>query len=329
MSGLILDEFPLSALPDDADALALLRSKGSFVVACTQSISALDEVLGYTRRCSLLTNFNSVLYFSSRDDQTDAHASLTLGFHDRAPAPPQATDEGDIQILERMLHTSPTPVCPPGALARLASHHAFAKLANGTITKTPVWIAPTFHDFEVPPSKVEPDDLARAAASLRDSELDDQSQESKFALFMIHMHRRKHKLKLTPDIVAATWLLCRPRTQHNRILAKLTGVIQGIEGLPPCWLIGFHRWLRRNRSLAPSVLGVSVRGGALWCELDPAFTNWGDGKSMIPEAINRFVYPSLWRPLLPRHLKYLMVHRPDLRSKLQVLPQVEKGDGAF
>jgi hypothetical protein len=38
--------------------------------------------------------------------------------------------------------------------------------------------------------------------------------------------------------------------------------------------------------------------------------------------MNLFIYPSLWRPLLPRHLAQLTVERPDLRPELQSLPQV-------
>jgi hypothetical protein len=71
-------------------------------------------------------------------------------------------------------------------------------------------------------------------------------------------------------------------------------------------------------------LCVSVNDGVLWVKLDAVWGHWGAGPIVIPEAINCFVYPSLWRPLLPRHQRQLKVERPDLRAELQSLPQVEK-----
>jgi hypothetical protein len=92
---------------------------------------------------------------------------------------------------------------------------------------------------------------------------------------------------------------------------------------------GLKQWLRKNGKLASAVVGVSVRTGVLWPELDPAFKLWGDGPLAVPEAINLFIYPSLWRPLLPRHLTQLKVNRPDLRSELRCLPQLEEENEAF
>ena len=78
LCGLILDELPLSVMPDDVAALALLRSKGGFVVACAQGVNGLDEALGTRQRAALLANFNSILYFGSRESSDrrsrDAHA---------------------------------------------------------------------------------------------------------------------------------------------------------------------------------------------------------------------------------------------------------------
>jgi len=88
------------------------------------------------------------------------------------------------------------------------------------------------------------------------------------------------------------------------------GRIQGLEELPPCWLAGLAQWLRKNPSLAAVIVRVSVRSGVLWPQLDEPSRYWGDGPLAVPEAINLFVYPSLWRPLLQRHLAQLMVERP-------------------
>ncbi len=329
LCGAILDELPLSVMPEDIEALALLRSKGGFVLACAQGISSLDEVLGYRRRAALLANFNSVFYFGSREDQTDEHALLTLGFRDQLPGQHEAKDAGHVQLLEDAQPSQRSLVCPPGSLARLAQHHAYAKLANGTVTKNPVWLEPRFHEFtpvQVPP---EEDDLAIAASSLRLADADQAKFNADAPLFLVHMHRRGHSLKLTPNVVAAAWQLCRPRIRQSRVVARLSVQIRGVESLPPCWLAGLKHWLRKNRSLTPAVVGVSVRAGVLWPELDTAWRSWGDGPLSVPESINLFVYPSMWRPLLPRHLVQLRVDRPDLQAELQSLPQVEEGNESF
>lgn len=158
LCGLILDELPLSVMPEDVDGLALLRSKGGFVVACSQGLNGLDEVLGYRRRAALLANFNSLLYFSSRENQTDEHALLTLGSRDPAPNPADAAEAGAVLTLPE--DPSQRFICPPGTLARLPQHHAYAKLANGTITKNPVWLEAKFHEFAPPPTPRDEDDLS-------------------------------------------------------------------------------------------------------------------------------------------------------------------------
>src|SRR5581483_1538175 len=122
LCGLILDELPLSVTPEDVTSLALLRSAGGFVAACAQGISGLDDVLGQRQRRALLANFNSFFYFSSREDQTDEHAMLTLGTHDIKDERPQINEFGDLQILNRPNAAPLQWICPPGALARLAQH---------------------------------------------------------------------------------------------------------------------------------------------------------------------------------------------------------------
>jgi hypothetical protein len=322
LCGLILDELQLSIMPDDLTALALLRSKGGFAVACAPGINSLTEVLGPRQRAALLANFNSIVYFSSREDQTDVHAMLTLGIHDNPAGPAAVKDFGDLQILEGMQSGQVRLVCPPGSLARLPQHHVYAKLANGTVTKAPVWLAPRFHEFIPSPVPVETDDLAEAVNSLKSQDEDAATLHADVPLLLIHMHRRRHALRLTPNVVAAAWQLCKPRVCRNRLLTRITVRITGLEDLPSCWLLGLTHWLRKNRSLAQAIVRVKVQSGVLWPELDGAWKVWGDGPLTVPEAINLFVYPSLWRPLLPRHLAQLTVERPDLRPELQCLPQV-------
>lgn len=327
LCGLVLDELPLSVIPEDTEGLALLRSKGGFVVACSQGLNGLDEALGHRRRAALMANFNSILYFSSRENQTDEHALLTLGSHD---LPPRITEGQEPRNLLTVPEIQPVPrfVCPPGTLARLPQHHAYAKLANGTVTKQPVWLAPTFHDAI--PARIEEksDDLAEAANSLRAFDEEAARFNPNVSLFLLHMHRQGHRLKLTPAVVMAAWQLCQPRRRNFRALALLSRQIHGVDLLPPCWLAGLRQWLRKNNKLAPAILSVAIKSGVLWPELDPAFKAWGNGPLAIPEEINLFIYPSLWRPLLPRHLKHLKVNRPDLRPELE-RPQVTTQGSPF
>ena len=322
LCGLILDELPMSVMPDDVAALALLRSKGGFVVACAQGLNGLDEVLGRRQRAALLANFNSIVYFSGREDQTDEHAMLTLGTHVKSKGLGASKDIGNLQILDGMQFRQVRWVCPPGSLARLPQHHVYAKLANGAVTIAPVWLEPRFHEFVPSPVTVETDDLADAVSWLKSQDEDLATLHADVPLLLIHMHRRRHGLRLTPNVVAAAWQLCKPRVRRNRLLARMSGRFEGLEGLPSCWLVGLTHWLPKNRSLAQGIVRVSVRSGVLWPELDGAWKVWGDGPLTVPESLNLFVYPSLWRPLLPRHLAQLIVERPDLRPEIQSLPQV-------
>jgi hypothetical protein len=324
LCGLILDELPLSVMPEDVAALALLRSKGGFVVACAQGINGLDEALGARQRAALLANFNSILYFASREDQTDGHAMLTLGVHDNIEEAAGSKDVGNLKVVEGMEAGQVRLVFPPGSLARLPQHHAYAKLANGTVTKAPVWLEPKFHEFVPSPVRVETDDLAEAVAALKSEDEDAATLNAGVPLLLLNMHRRHHPLHLTPNVVAAAWQLCKPRIPRNRLLARMNERINGLEGLPSCWLLGLTHWARKNAASAQTIIRVSVRSGVLWPDLDRSSHLWGNAALAVPEAINMFIYPALWRPLLPRHLAQLWVERPDLRPELQSLPQVAK-----
>jgi hypothetical protein len=316
LCGLILDELPLSVTSEDVESLAVLRSKGGFVVACAQGLSGLDDVLGPRRRAALLSNFNSVFYFSSRESQTDEHAMLSLGLDD-SPSD-HATSKQEGSLLEPFPSAPPRLVCSPGSLARLPQHHAFVKLASGVVTKLPVWLEPKFHNFPPPKRPNEEDDLAKAADSVRSADQDDDNRAG-VAAFLLHMHRRGHPLKLSPNVVAAAWQLCRPRLELSRVFTQLSPGIAGLETLPPCWLMGLGQWLRKNSSHPSAITQVSVCSGVLWADLDAVSNSCREAPRLVSEAINLFIYPSLWRPLLSRHLRELRLDRPDLRGELESL----------
>jgi hypothetical protein len=81
-----------------------------------------------------------------------------------------------------------------------------------------------------------------------------------------------------------------------------------------------------NHPFAPAVLEIAVKWGVLWPTLDRAFTLWGDAEVGIPESMNLFVYPSLWRTPSIRHRATLAAERPDLADDLKSLPCVVSVD---
>jgi hypothetical protein len=325
LCGLVADELALSVTPEDAQALSVLRAKGGFVVAATQSLTGLDDVLGMRGREALLANFNSTFFFAGRDRAMDEHAFFTLGARERRDRESTAAGEGGIAVSEGCGFITQEAICPPGTLARLQQHQAFVKLADGTCTKLPVWLEPSFFDSEQVTHLQEPDDLSLAVARARERAVAD-GLGTGMSAFLLNMHKRQHTLQATPAIVGAIWPLCLPRVSRNELLARFERRIPGLESLPSCWLAGLHRWLLVNHPFAPAVLEIAVKWGVLWPTLDRAFTLWGDAEVGIPESMNLFVYPSLWRTPSIRHRATLAAERPDLADDLKSLPCVVSVD---
>jgi hypothetical protein len=146
--------------------------------------------------------------------------------------------------------------------------------------------------------------------------------EEGVSFFLIHMHKAGHSLLMTPAVLAAIWPLCLPRASRNELLSRFKARIPGLESLPSCWLVGLHHWFLANSSFAPAVTEITINSGVLWPKLDKSFTLWGIGGVAIPESINLFIYPSLWRSPSRRHLARLMTERPDLAEELQSLGQL-------
>jgi hypothetical protein len=327
LCGLVADELPLSVMPEDVEALSVIRAKGGFVLAACQSISGLDEILGWRGREALLANFNSVFFFSSRESAVDEYALITLGTREQPDRNRNASELGDLQVIGRAENRIQQSVCPPGALARLQQHQAFVKLADGSCTERPVWLQPSFFNLDSPSKLPVRDDLAEVVANIRALEAEDAIQRPGGVTFLAYMHSRSHRLFLTPEIIAAAWQICVPSHSRNQILANVRCLtIRGLEALPSCWLRGLICWLDKCQNLAETIQEVSVESGVLWPTLAAAATLWGDGPTMIPEAINLAIYPSLWRPLQPKHLARLELERPDLRNELRLLPQALKAN---
>jgi hypothetical protein len=320
LCGLIADELPLSAMPEDAQALSVIRARGGFVLAASQSVSALDEVLGWRGREMLLANFNSVFFFCSRENALDQLAALTLGVDESKPSPLPGATYHDLELLEMPRAPFQRPICPPGTLSHLGPHQAFVKLANGTRTRSAVWLKPTFFETKPAVTLTRQDDLAEAVAVVRAQDRGCSAAGVQGSPFLVHMHRNKHRLHLTPDIVAAAWQVCvRSKSRAAALASARHMKVEGLADLPTCWLLGFLGWLKRQG--APQIVeAVSIRSGVLWPILTPASTWWGDAPTVVTESLNLAIYPSLWKPLHRGHRAELILERPDLREELCSIP---------
>ena len=316
LCGLVADELALSVMPADVQALSVIRAKGGIVVAAAQSVNGLDEVLGWRGREALLANFNSVFFFAARESALDEYAMLTLGTTERRHRQTITSDQGDVLVRGQSESLIREPVCAPGTLSRLQQHQAFAKLADGTCTESPVWLQPMFFDSAPTTQSQVPDDLSQAVSKLRERQALGAGPVAGATSFLLHMHRRGHRLLTAPAIVTAAWPLCMPRMSRNEILSRFDQRIAGMENLPSCWLVGLYHWLLRHAPLASIIVRVEVKAGVLWPTLDRSAALWGDGPTAVPENINLFIYPSMWRPLLPPHRAQLLTERPDLGNEI-------------
>ncbi len=153
LKGLVLDDWPIAVTAgrsnrySDVEALSMIRSRGGFLIAATQSLAALDVAIGRPAREAALANFANLAFFRSRDPEVDALAAAYLGQKkdklvdvsqiDRPPLPNRI----DYPIrIERELRV---PAVPPGALARLATGDAYA-LIGPKVFNEPHCMVPTF-----------------------------------------------------------------------------------------------------------------------------------------------------------------------------------------
>jgi hypothetical protein len=135
---LILDDWPTAItggwgnLHSDIEALAMIRSRGGFLITSSQSLSALDSIVGTTDRRAALANFANLIFFRGRDPEVDQIAANYLGerkerlidtSHYEVPKTARA-GMGTFPIRhEREIRV---PAVPVGALARLATGEAYA-----------------------------------------------------------------------------------------------------------------------------------------------------------------------------------------------------------
>jgi hypothetical protein len=319
---LIVDEVQLSLMPGDDDVLAVLRSKGGFVVAATQGVNAIENAVG-PRRCeSLLNNFCSYFFFHSRENALDKLAFMSL-----SPETPDENDP-DHEPFGNLLQLDPPhpkrhgPICPPGSLGRLDTHQCYCVLADGYVTQKPVWLAPVFFDFEPPPSHLPKDnDLKSAIEKIARDAGRGAGTKSGLQLFGIHMHKQGHKLIASPSIVSAVWTLYPNNNSRMRMIdwARWHCPIAGLERLPSVWLSGLLGFMNRHPGMAQTITNVHATDGILWLDLIEPCQWWGEGALLLPEHVNLAIYPSLWRPIKPGHIARLSYERPDLLNELDEL----------
>ncbi len=148
--GLIADEYPLVVTGrdprfGDVTQLQVMRSRGGFLIACTQGLVNIDIQVSTGIRSALLVNFANWFMLHSNEPELDQRATIMFGTVESTPvrvdtgyhdsfAPAVARER---QLQERL-------VCPPGALGRLEQHQAYISLANGFKTPTAYWLVPLF-----------------------------------------------------------------------------------------------------------------------------------------------------------------------------------------
>jgi len=140
LAGLVLDDWPTAItggwgkLYSDIEALAMIRSRGGFLVTSAQSLSALDSIVGTTDRRAALANFANLIFFRGRDPEVDQIAANYLGERKdhltdfTRNERPRRSGRGESAIRhEREVRL---PAVPVGALARLATGEAYALIGS-------------------------------------------------------------------------------------------------------------------------------------------------------------------------------------------------------
>ena len=331
LCGMLADEYPLVAVPEDIEQLATVRSKKCFVLAAAQGISGLDERLGERRRRAALLNFNTVLFLRTREQEADEAAFVSLGLRHERVRRPSTAEPGDGIALTIERPGSPecasrwVPICPPGTLGRFQPHQAFIARADGGRIDFPVWFIPWFDEQDSPLAS-EPASSTPLPAPLPTARL------------TRHMHKLMLKagkpIVLTPEVIVAAAEICRPNQDAFYLIWEATRffrektlqVPESLEKLPLCWLAAIPRVLWRLRQphwthLPFAIDAINQSQGVLVLSFaqeerseSRRITLWDDVRLIL----NLSIYPSLWRPLARGHFAELRRRHPDLRP---VLPE--------
>jgi hypothetical protein len=214
-------------------------------------------------------------------------------------------------------------------LARLSSHQAFVSLVEGDHPKKqPVWLEPVFFDIPLAsPPETGPDDLAQEVARLRAiAQRSKPSPSTMLRSVCRAMRERGHTRWLTGPIIEYLWTLCEPKAPKSRLLENLGKYsrIQNIGSLPNCWLAGLGALVKCRGPMFEYVSAVHVTGGVLHFSFRD---EQPDAFGMVHEVVNRWIYPSLWRPAKKSHWKLLHARCPHLHHDLHPARQSAKRPG--
>ena len=348
LAGLLVDEAQLCLGNGDVEQLATLRSKGGFVVAATQGLSALGELLGASRRDALLLNFNTTFFFQTSEVETEVYALRRFGWR---AGPPRTRIEaiGDLAVAE-VRPGKPVLVCPPGTLAQLPPHTCFVALPGLTCLHA-VWPAPRFYDppAAVPVPVVPPSRFAevRAAVLGGPPTAENLDLSEPFHAEAARTHRLMlaagARLRVGEELLAEVLRGFSGARNRQADLAALETFFRtrapvspsrdSVATLPDTWLPAVLAVLRRHLDLAHegrlpyaiAELGcVEGRLAVRFChqvlaeEGNAEADEWTQRQEdQLRVQLQRAVYPSLYRPLKPCHFAGFWHHAPHLRTLLQ------------
>lgn len=151
-AGLFLDDWLLSATGgigqrySDVTALSIIRSRGGYVTAASQSLASLDLVIGTVARRAAFANFANLFFFRSRDPELDALAAAYFGqtsirlndYSSRSSS--QNSEQVRLFRTEREVRV---PAVPVGSLARLPLGECYA-IIGAQIYDKPLCLVPEF-----------------------------------------------------------------------------------------------------------------------------------------------------------------------------------------
>ena len=146
--GMIADEYPLvatggSGTYSDLVQLQTLRAKRAFVIAATQGLVSLDNVIGQQRRRTLQINFNTWFFFRSNEPELDVNAAVMMGFQpeggtDTVDPEQFCMDQGGLCKIDHApvrRAQRAEPVCPLGSLHCLNVGEAYVSFSQASDDK--------------------------------------------------------------------------------------------------------------------------------------------------------------------------------------------------
>lgn len=154
LAGLVVDEWSMIASggagrrSDDLTALQMIRSKGGFVVAATQSLAAIDMRLGPIPRRAALANFGNLFLMRSREEELELFARRAFGKRTIVRGKSSLASDGEVgwslPTQKQPVEQGPRRyVVDCGALARLEAGQAYVSIGP-KIFPEPVWMVPRY-----------------------------------------------------------------------------------------------------------------------------------------------------------------------------------------